>query len=74
MLATNLLIDQGCRKLAHISGPLELSTSPNKRYQAFIDVASGKNIDYVIRQTNLDVHESYEKLAYKLFEEHLQIY
>lgn len=73
MLATNLLIDKGCRKLAHISGPLELSTPANNRYQAFIDVVTERKVDYVIRQAKLDIFESYEKLAYKLFEEHPDI-
>lgn len=72
-LATNLLIDKGCKKLAHISGPLELSTPANKRYQAFIDVVTERKVDYVIEQTKLDIYESYEKLAYKIFEKHPDI-
>jgi LacI family sucrose operon transcriptional repressor len=73
LLATNLLIDKGCRKLAHISGPLEVNTPANKRYQAFIDVVSERKVDYIIRQAKLDIFESYEKLAYQLFNEHPDI-
>lgn len=69
VLATNLLIDKGCKKLAHISGPLELNTPANKRYQAFMDVVTERKVDYVIRQAKLDIFQSYEKLAFKLFEE-----
>lgn len=69
VLATNLLIDKGCKKLAHISGPLELNTPANKRYQAFMDVVAERKVDYVIRQAKLDIFQSYEKLAFKLFEE-----
>lgn len=72
-LATNLLIDKGCKKLAHISGPLEINTPANKRYQAFMDVVSERKVEYVIKQAKLDIFESYEKLAYKLFEEHPDI-
>jgi LacI family sucrose operon transcriptional repressor len=73
MLATKLLIDKGCRKLAHISGPLELNTPANNRYQAFMDVVSEHKVDYIVKQTKLDGLESYEKLAYKIFEEHPDI-
>ncbi|OPJ62539.1 LacI family DNA-binding transcriptional regulator [Clostridium oryzae] len=73
VLATNLLIDKGCKKLAHISGPLEINTPANKRYQAFIDVATERNVEYVIKQAKLDIFESYEKLAYSLFSEHSDI-
>lgn len=72
-LATNLLIDKGCKKLAHISGPLELNTPANKRYQAFIDVVQKNNVPYVIKQAKLDIFESYEKMAYSLFKEHNDI-
>jgi DNA-binding LacI/PurR family transcriptional regulator len=68
-LATNLLIDKGCKKLVHISGPLELNTPANNRYKAFMDVVEKKNVEYVIVQAKLDIFESYEKLAYKLFQE-----
>ena len=73
VLATNLLIDKGCRKLAHISGPLEINTPANKRYQAFVDVTNEKNIDNVIIQGKLDTFEGYKKLVYKLFKEHPNI-
>ena len=41
--ATNILIDKGCKKIAHISGPLEINTPANKRYQAFMDVVLERN-------------------------------
>lgn len=73
ILATNLLIDRGCKKLAHISGPLILNTPANKRYQAFMDVVSDRKVDYVVKEAKLDIFESYVKLAYILFEEHPDI-
>jgi len=70
VLATNLLLDKGCKYLAHISGPLEINTPANKRYQAFMDVVLDRKVNYVIKQAKLDIFQSYEKLAYKLFEEY----
>lgn len=72
-LAAKLLIDKGCKKLAHISGPLDINTPANNRYQAFVDVASKSNISYIIKETKLDIFSSYEKMAYGLFEEHPDI-
>jgi len=69
VLATNLLIDKGCKKLVHISGPLELNTPANNRYTAFMDIVKKKKVEYVVVQAKLDIFESYEKLAFKLFRE-----
>ena len=69
VLATNLLIDKGCKRLAHISGPLILNTPANKRFQAFIDVATKRHIKHVVVETRLgsfEIEEN-EKLIYKLF-------
>lgn len=73
LLATNLLINKGCKKIAHISGPLELDISANMRTQAFLDVVSKKNIDYVMEQSKIATLENYGKLAYKIFEKHPDI-
>lgn len=72
-LAANLLIEKGCKKLAHISGPLELNTPANKRYKAFINVVNERKVDYVIEHAKLDIFESYIKLSKKLFEQHPDI-
>lgn len=73
VLATNLLIDKGCKKLAHISGSLDLETPANNRYKAFLDVVTKRNIENVILETQLGILENYEKIVYKLFEEHPDI-
>ncbi|CAI3245077.1 MAG: LacI family DNA-binding transcriptional regulator [Paraclostridium bifermentans] len=72
-LATKLLIDHGCKKLAHISGPLEMNTPANNRYQAFIDIVMKEKIDYIVKQTKLNEFEKNENLIYKLFEENPDI-
>lgn len=73
VLATNLLIDKGCKKLAHISGFLGLETPANDRYKAFVDVVTKRNIENVILETKLGILENYEEIVYKLFEEHPDI-
>ena len=73
VLATNLLIDKGCTKLAHISGSLELETPANNSYKAFIDVVNERNIEHVILETKLGILGSYEEIVYKLFEENPDI-
>ena len=75
VLATKLLIEKGCRKIAHISGPLRLNTPANQRYKAFKDVANENNIPYVVTETKLNSFdkEEYERLIYKLFKEHSDI-
>jgi len=73
MLATNLLINKGCKKLAHISGPLELNTPANNRYKAFIDVTKEKNIDGIVVQGELDTFEGYKKIIFKLFKDYPDI-
>ena len=73
VLATNLLIDKGCKKLAHISGFLGLETPANNRYKGFVDVVTKRNIENVILETQLGILENYEEIVYKLFEEHPDI-
>lgn len=68
--ATNLLIDKGCKKIAHISGPLILNTPANNRYKAFTDVAEQKNIESVLIETELGLHQDYERIIHKLFQDH----
>lgn len=73
VLATTLLITKGCKKLVHISGPLELNTPANKRYQAFKDITKEKNIESIVIEEKLDNFEGYKKMVFKLFQEHPDI-
>ena len=75
VLATKLLIQKGCRKIAHISGPLNLNTPANQRYKAFEDVAKENDIPYVVTETTLNSFdkEEYERIVYDLFKEHSDI-
>ncbi|AEF16978.1 transcriptional regulator, LacI family [Thermoanaerobacterium xylanolyticum LX-11] len=75
VLATRLLIQKGCRKIAHISGPLVLNTPANNRYKAFMDVVKEHNIENVVVETKLNVFDTdeYKKLIIKLFTDHPDI-
>lgn len=75
LLATNLLINKGCKKLAHISGSLVLNTPANKRYQGFLDVVEEKNIEHVIVETKLNDfgNQEYKRIIDDLFHEHPDI-
>lgn len=75
VLATNLLIQKGCRKIAHISGPLILNTPANNRRKAFMDVVKEHNIENVVVETKLNVFDTdeYKKLIIKLFTDHPDI-
>ena len=48
-LATQHLIDKGCKKLLHISGSLDLSILANRRADAFKVTCINQNIDYTGR-------------------------
>ncbi|WP_434564375.1 LacI family DNA-binding transcriptional regulator [Thermoanaerobacterium thermosaccharolyticum] len=75
ILATKLLVQKGCRKIAHISGPLILNTPANNRYKAFMDVVKENNIENVVVETKLNVFDTdeYKKLIIKLFTDHPDI-
>jgi DNA-binding LacI/PurR family transcriptional regulator len=63
-LATKHLIDQGCKKLLHISGPSRLDILSNRRADAFKLTCMDHNIDYTIieyeyTKINFDYYQSY---------------
>ncbi len=47
-LATQHLIDSGCKHLLHISGPLELSILANRRSDAFQVTCNKNHVDYSV--------------------------
>ena len=53
-LATEHLIDKGCKHLAHISGSQALKLMANRRDEAFIDVCRKRNISYRVFSTKED--------------------
>jgi LacI family transcriptional regulator, sucrose operon repressor len=74
-MATDLLINKGCKKIAHIAGNLSLNLLANKRYEAFIFEAINHHVEYATVQTNLDVFDidQYEHIIHNMFKEHPDI-
>lgn len=74
-LATQHLIDQGCKYIAHICGSLSLDLLPNLRNKAFVETASEKGIRSVTIETDIDVFDRrrYEVIAADLMDNHPEI-
>lgn len=74
-LAAQLLIDKGCRKIAHICGNLQLKLLANQRTASFERIARNHNIEFVTLQTTMDVfdEEEYERILSKLIIEYPDI-
>jgi LacI family transcriptional regulator, sucrose operon repressor len=72
LLATRRLIARGCRKLAMITGSLQLDMLANQRCTAFVSEAEARGVEHVVIQTNLDVldYSQYGALVDELFAEH----
>lgn len=74
-LAASLLVEKGCRKIAHICGNLELQLLANKRTEAFQSVMKENKVEHLIIQTDMNVFDQmqYEDIMKRLFEEHPDI-
>ena len=74
-IATTLLVEHGCNKIAHISGNLELDLLANKRYEAFVEVAEENDVEHVNIETSINVFDDtqYEKIIFDLFKAHQDI-
>ena len=74
-LATQHLIDQGCRVIAHICGSLSLDLLPNLRNKAFRETASANGVEHVTIETDIDVFDRrrYETIASDLMDHHPEI-
>lgn len=71
-LATTLLIEKGCRKLAHIGGHPELNLLSHLRYEGFADTARRAGIWQTSLHTDNNSFDvlAYERLLEQLFREH----
>ena len=62
-MAVELLLQRGCRKIAHMCGSLDLDMLANQRHRAFMDVAEERQVPYFTVETDINVFEmgKYEK-------------
>lgn len=74
-LAAQLLVDKGCKKLAHLCGNLNLDLLANRRTDGFVEVARQNELEYVIVQTDMNVFDypQYERIIRNLLNEHPDI-
>ncbi|WP_332628555.1 LacI family DNA-binding transcriptional regulator [Halalkalibacter flavus] len=63
-VATKHLIESGCKKLLHLSGPLDLDMLPNRRSDAFKLVCMEHDIPYKI------IEEEYSRDTFSFFGQH----
>jgi LacI family sucrose operon transcriptional repressor len=71
-LAAELLVNKGCKKIAHICGNLELQLLANERTVAFQSMMTAHGIENLIIQTDMNVFDQvqYEQIIHRLFQEH----
>ncbi|AXK16844.1 ribose operon transcriptional repressor RbsR [Bacillus cereus group sp. N11] len=69
--ATRLLIDKGCKHIAHIRGPRDVSTA-NERFEGFVDIITQNNLSYMIAESTFDPANS-ARVAMELLEEYPHI-
>ena len=55
-LATEHLIECGCKKILHLSGVIDEEMPADNREKAFIDVCSKNEIEYFIKKYNIDTY------------------
>jgi LacI family sucrose operon transcriptional repressor len=75
VLAAELLIHKGCKKLAHICGNLSLDMLANKRTVGFMTTARKRGIDTLLLQLEPDVFDStfHKEKITELLQEHPDI-
>ncbi|WP_028986956.1 LacI family DNA-binding transcriptional regulator [Thermicanus aegyptius] len=71
-LATQRLIEKGCKKIAHISGNLHLDMLANQRHQAYVDTVRNAGYEPMVMEAELHANDNrrYEELVYRLFEKY----
>lgn len=74
-MAARLLLDKGCKKVAHICGNLALDMLSNRRTDGFLDTVKRQHVEYVVVQTDMNVFDypQYEQIIRALFREHPDI-
>ncbi|RAV04735.1 LacI family DNA-binding transcriptional regulator [Paenibacillus sp. YN15] len=73
--AAQLLLDKGCRKIAHICGNLALNMLSNRRTDGFLDTVKQHSAEHVMAELDINVFDypQYEKRIRALFREHPDI-
>lgn len=70
VMAAQLLLARGCRRIAHISGNLSLDVLGNRRLEGFFHTLREHSLEPIVIELGTDVFESsdYERMIRSLFE------
>ena len=63
-LATEHLIDCGCKRLLHFSGVIDEEMPADNREKAFIDICNENNIEFFIRKYDIDTYNEMNYYGY----------
>ena len=63
-LATEHLIECGCKKILHLSGVIDEEMPADNREKAFIDVCSKNEIEYFIKKYDIDTYNQMNNYDY----------
>ena len=63
-LATEHLIDCGCKRLLHFSGVIDEDMPADNREKAFIDICNEKNVEYFIRKYDINIYNEMNYYEY----------
>lgn len=63
-LATEHLIDCGCKRLLHFSGVIDEDMPADNREKAFIDICNEKNVEYFIRKYDINTYNEMNYYEY----------
>ena len=63
-LATEHLIDCGCKRLLHFSGVIDEEMPADNREKAFIDICNENNIEFFIRKYDIDTYNEMNYYVY----------
>ncbi|WP_297712523.1 LacI family DNA-binding transcriptional regulator [Clostridium sp.] len=63
-IATEHLIDCGCKRLLHFSGVIDEDMPADNREKAFIDICNEKNVEYFIRKYDINTYNEMNYYEY----------
>lgn len=74
LLATQRLLDDGCRHIIHTNGPLGLDTPTQKRREAYEHLMTKNNLPAITYHLDFNISTiDKERVFRRIFEEHLEV-
>lgn len=74
IMATQRLLDDGCRHIVHTNGPLGLDTPTQKRREAYEKIMADNNLPAITYHVDFNVsNQEKERIFRRIFEEHPEV-